>query len=131
MLRGFRLKMGHLALLLALFGTTLVSAQNTATTTTSTTPAEQSWTPGFANCTNGLPNPATPSGAFTDVNGAVYNIECNQDSSGAYYNAGDASNQGFAACFNGCDERPGCTGFSYQGSVTGKDASATRCNYFC
>jgi len=96
-----------------LFGV-IVYAQSSASTPT------QSFTPGSPTCSNGLATPSSPGGTYTDFNGALWNIQCGQDNNGGYYDTGGTNGHGFSACFNGCDERPGCTGFSFQGAVTGK-----------
>jgi len=87
----------------------------------------QTWSAGQATCSNGLANPAAqpPGGTFIDQFGANYSVECAQDSTGFVYDANQGTNgQGVYACFQGCDKRPGCVGFYYQGSVSSNAPSA-------
>lgn len=79
----------------------------------------QSWTPA-ATCSSGLPTPSSLGGTYTDNFGALWNVECAQDNTGAVYDPAEGTNgQGMYACFRGCNSRPGCTAFSYIGSVSG------------
>ena len=82
----------------------------------------QTWTPAAA-CTNGLPTPAASSGTYVDAFGANWAVQCGQDSTGFSFDQYQGTNgHGVYACFLGCDNRPGCTAFMYQGTVTGKVA---------
>ena len=95
------------------FSELLVFAQNPS----------QTWTPA-ATCTNGLPTPAASNGTYTDAFGASWAVQCGQDSTGFSYDQFEGTNgHGVYSCFLGCDNRPGCTAFMYQGTVAGKVAT--------
>lgn len=80
----------------------------------------QTWTPA-ASCTNGLPTPTASNGTYIDGYGANWAVYCGQDNTGAVYDAYEGTNgEGIFGCFEGCDQRPGCTAFSYSGTVAGK-----------
>ena len=83
----------------------------------------QTWTPA-ATCTNGLPTPTASNGTYLDAFGATWAVQCAQDNTGFSYDQYEGTNgHGVYACFLGCDNRPGCTAFMYQGTVSGKIAS--------
>lgn len=80
----------------------------------------QTWTPA-ATCTSGLPTPAASNGTYVDAFGANWAVQCGQDSTYASYDTNEGTNgHGIYSCFLGCDNRPGCTAFSFWGRVTGK-----------
>ena len=100
-------------------GGALVTAQGTLTS--------NSFTPGgTSTCSSGLATPTAQNGTYTDANGAAWAIECGQDSTGYVYTTGGTNGEGIYACFNGCDNRPSCVGFTFVGSATGEiDASSS------
>nr|OQO20802.1 hypothetical protein B0A51_15352 [Rachicladosporium sp. CCFEE 5018] len=91
----------------------------------SPTPA-QSWAPA-ATCSNGGPNPT--GGAHTDHFGANYSVSCGQDLDGYVYASAGVSGQGIYGCFKGCDNRPRCNSFNYNGTQTGPLAGTGTCYY--
>lgn len=80
----------------------------------------QTWTPA-ATCTNALATPAASSGSYIDAFGANWAVQCGQDSTGAWFDGNAGTNgHGIYSCFLGCDNRPGCTAFTYTGTVSGE-----------
>jgi len=80
----------------------------------------QTWTPA-ATCTQGLPTPSASNGTFIDSFGANWAVQCGQDSTYSSYDPAEGTNgHGIYSCFRGCDNRPGCTAFTYYGTVSGK-----------
>ncbi|KAK6442114.1 glycoside hydrolase 15 protein [Oleoguttula sp. CCFEE 5521] len=91
----------------------------------SPTPA-QSWAPA-ATCSNGGPNPT--GGAYTDKFGANYSVSCGQDLTGMTFASAGVTGQGIYGCFKGCDNRPTCSAFGYNGTVTGPTSGTGTCYY--
>lgn len=114
--------------------TSAAASTTTTTTTTTTTSSTSSSTASQSSATNSQTgasgggsssqwSPAASCGSggqYTDPYGAVWNVNCGQDNTGAVYDQGATTGQGIYACFKACDERPTCTGFSFAGTVSGK-----------
>ena len=83
----------------------------------------QTWTPA-PSCINGLPTPSISAGTYIDGYGANWAVYCGQDNTGTVYDAySDGDGEGVFGCFEGCDQRPGCTAFSFAGTVNGEDCA--------
>jgi hypothetical protein len=80
----------------------------------------QTWVPS-ATCTAGLANGATnPNGTYTDIYSAQYSIFCGQENSQVTWDQNEGTNgRGAYGCFQGCDFRPSCIGWTYIGTVSG------------
>ncbi|KAK5718207.1 Histone-lysine N-methyltransferase set-6 [Elasticomyces elasticus] len=114
------------SLLHALAGSALLLASGVNGQTSTPT---QTWTPAPV-CTNGLATPASsPGGTYNDVWGANWNVQCAQDNTGFSYDAQGTNGLGPYACFQGCDNRVGCTAWSFIGSSTGPKTGSGRCYY--
>ncbi|KAK5175346.1 uncharacterized protein LTR77_000485 [Saxophila tyrrhenica] len=93
----------------------------------------QTWTPG-STCTQGLPTPSASDGTFIDSFGANWAVQCGQDDSYSSYDPAQGTNgHGIYSCFRGCDNRPGCIGFTFYGVVDnaggGPTTGAGQCFY--
>lgn len=108
----------RIATFIAISATVAYAQVTTTATTASTVTPTQTWTPA-ATCSNGLPTPASLGGTYNDRYGALWNVECAQDNTGVAYDVKGTNSQGVYACFQGCDKRPGCTAWSFIGSVSG------------
>lgn len=98
-----------------------------STTVSPNQSATQSWYQA-PQCTNGLTNPALQNGSYSDHYGANWAVQCGQDSTGFFYDGYEGTNgQGPYACFKGCDSRPRCTAFMYQGSVSSEYVANCHC----
>jgi hypothetical protein len=102
----------------------VVSTTVTTTTTSSSIAASSPtlvapttpWSPA-ASCSAGGSDPA--GGRYTDRFGAVWEVRCaNSLDSTPYYSSG-TSGQGIYGCWKGCNNRPGCVSFHYEGTVNG------------
>ncbi|KXT01038.1 hypothetical protein AC578_4437 [Pseudocercospora eumusae] len=93
--------------------------------------ATQAW--NFApTCTAGLTpfNNGDANGTFTDTYGALWQMNCGQRNTKAFYNNNGGTNgRGISACFRGCDKRPGCVGFYFVGSVNSATSGSGLCYY--
>lgn len=88
---------------------------------TQTTTPTQTWTvptPG-ATCKSGLANQNDPAGSYTDQAGMLWQIQCNQQSTGGRIDQAYAGGLGVRGCFQGCERRIGCTAIGYNGDDTG------------
>ncbi|KAK6396992.1 hypothetical protein LTR65_007491 [Meristemomyces frigidus] len=92
-----------------------------------TSTPSRTWTGGVATCTNGLATPSSPGGTYSDNYGALWNVECGQDLTGAAYTNLGTNNQGIYSCFQNCDRLVGCTAFAYIGTVTGVSSGSGHC----
>ncbi|KAK3639806.1 hypothetical protein LTR22_017314 [Elasticomyces elasticus] len=118
--------MAPLSFLHALAGSALLLASGVNGQTSTPT---QTWTPAPV-CTNGLATPSSsPGGTYIDVWGANWNVQCAQDNTGFTYDAQGTNGRGPYACFQGCDNRVGCTAWSFIGSSTGPKTGAGTCYY--
>ncbi|KAK3116534.1 hypothetical protein LTR53_003022 [Teratosphaeriaceae sp. CCFEE 6253] len=109
--------------------TALVSLLTVAIDAQAPTPTpSQTWTPSPV-CSNGLATPSSLRGTYSDAYGANWDVECAQDSTGFVYNVQGTSGFGVYGCFRGCDNSPGCTGFSFIGSVTSPNTGSGQCYY--
>ncbi|KAK4933650.1 Histone-lysine N-methyltransferase set-6 [Elasticomyces elasticus] len=118
--------MAPLSFLHALAGSALLLAYGVNGQTSTPT---QTWTPAPV-CTNGLATPSSsPGGTYNDVWGANWNVQCAQDNTGFSYDAQGTNGLGPYACFQGCDNRVGCTAWSFIGSSTGPKTGAGKCYY--
>lgn len=96
---------------------TSAAAASSATYAAPTTP----WSPSVS-CSNGGPDPA--GGRYTDRFGALWEVRCqNQLDIVSSENTG-TSGQGIYACWKGCNNRPGCSSFVFDGTV-GNSTSCT------
>ncbi|KAK4892764.1 hypothetical protein LTR27_008863 [Elasticomyces elasticus] len=103
--------MAPLSFLHALAGSALLLASGVNGQTSTPT---QTWTPAPV-CTNGLATPSSsPGGTYNDVWGANWNVQCAQDNTGFSYDSGGTNGLGPYACFQGCDNRPGCTAWAFK-----------------
>lgn len=111
--------------------TTTTSTSSTATAGSATNIAQSGGSTGSGSTSGSSGSSATQwvpaascgsGGQYTDKYGAIWSVNCGQDNTGTTYDQAATNGQGVYACFKACDERPTCTGFSFAGSVTGKNA---------
>jgi hypothetical protein len=75
-----------------------------------------SWTPN-AQCSQGGSNAA--GGRYTDRFGALWEVRCQNQLNVDASERGGTSLQGIYGCWKGCNNRPGCASFSFNGTVNG------------
>jgi hypothetical protein len=100
------------ARILASSGTTSSAANPSATYAAPVT----AWTPN-AQCSSGGTNPA--GGRYTDRYGAQWEVRCSSQLDVVSSEDTATSGQGIYGCWKGCNYRPGCASFVYDGQVYG------------
>ena len=75
-----------------------------------------SWTPN-AQCSQGGSDAA--GGRYTDRFGALWEVRCQNQLDAVAPERGGTSLQGIYGCWKGCNNRPGCSSFSFNGTVNG------------
>lgn len=117
-------------------GTTTTISRSLAASTTYV--PTNTWTIPAGSCSAGMgPAAATATaggtgGVFQDKFGGYWETECDYVYAGStlYDGTYEGTNgQGIYACYNGCANRPGCTGFSFYGTTTGPATGGGRCLY--
>jgi hypothetical protein len=95
---------------------TSAAAAATATFAAPTTP----WSPNVT-CSNGGSDPA--GGRYTDRFGALWEVRCQNQLDIVSSEDTGTTGQGIYACWKGCNNRPGCSSFVFDGTV----GNATSC----
>lgn len=93
--------------------------------------ATKSWSYNSQSCLAGLSAGAAgdANGTVVDSFGATYQVNCGQRASTPDSFASPGTNgRGLSACFRSCDKTPGCVGFAYYGTVTGRNPEEYRYN---
>ncbi|KAI5369443.1 Putative PAN/Apple domain, alpha/Beta hydrolase, feruloyl esterase B/C/D [Septoria linicola] len=108
---------------------TLVAAVHAQTPTQTWNIAQATSATTNAGCVNGLANPADPNGFYVDPFGATYAIRCQQSSNGFVYDNVGTNAQGAYGCSKGCDNRPNCKGWHFEGTQSSGTTGSGRC-YF-
>jgi len=80
--------------------------------------ANTPWSPNAA-CSSGGSSSAAAGGRYTDRFGAVWELRCQSGLDVIPSEITLQSDQGIYGCWKGCNNRPGCSSFIYDGTVSG------------